>query len=192
MDTETDNKKTILIVDDIPDNIEVLRGTLFPQYRIKAATSGAKALAIASGDEPPDLILLDIMMPGMDGYEVCSILKGQEKTKSIPVIFVTAKDDPIDEEKGLKIGAVDYITKPINPRIIEARIATHLALRQAMIDLERQNELLIENVRLREQVDRIMRHDLKTPLTVFLSIPSLLKQRTDLPPDVIETIGMME
>lgn len=192
MDKETDNKKTILIVDDIPDNIEVLRGILFPQYRIKAATSGAKALAIASGDEPPDLILLDVMMPGLDGYEVCTVLKGQEKTRSIPVIFVTAKDDPIDEEKGLKSGAVDYITKPINPRIIEARVATHLALRQAMTDLEHQNEVLVENVRLREQVDRIMRHDLKTPLTVFLSIPSLLKHRTDLPPDVIETIGMME
>jgi len=185
-------KKTILIVDDIPDNIEVLRGILFPRYRIKAATSGAKALAIASGDEPPDLILLDIMMPGLDGYEVCTILKNQEKTRSIPVIFVTAKDDPIDEEKGFKSGAVDYITKPINPRIIEARVATHLTLRQAMIDLERQNEVLVENVRLREQVDRIMRHDLKTPLTVFMSIPSLLKLRDDLPPDVVESLDMME
>lgn len=192
MDKEADSKKTILIVDDIPDNIEVLRGILFPQYRIKAATSGAKALAIASGDEPPDLILLDIMMPGLDGYEVCSILKGQEKTRSIPVVFVTAKDDPIDEEKGLKSGAVDYITKPINPRIIEARVATHLALRQAMIDLEHQNEILVENVRLREQVDRIMRHDLKTPLTVFMSIPSLLKLRGDLPADVLESLDMME
>lgn len=192
VDKETESKKTILIVDDIPDNIEVLRGILFPKYRIKAATSGAKALAIATGDEPPDLILLDIMMPGLDGYEVCAILKNQEKTQSIPVIFVTAKDDAIDEEQGLKSGAVDYITKPINPRIIEARVATHLALRQAMIDLEHQNEILIENVRLREQVDRIMRHDLKTPLTVFLSVPSLLKLRDDLPPDVVESLGMME
>ncbi|HOY66649.1 MAG TPA: response regulator [Candidatus Ozemobacteraceae bacterium] len=187
-----ETKKTILVVDDIPDNIEVLRGILSRSYRIKVATSGAKALSIATGDDPPDLILLDIMMPGMDGYEVCAHLKAHDRTRNIPVIFVTAKDEVVDEEKGFMTGAVDYIAKPIIPRITEARVATHLALRQAMRDLERQNDILTENARLRDQVDRIMRHDLKAPLTAFIGIPSLLKTRSDLPPDVLEAVGMME
>ena len=185
-------KKTILIVDDVADNIQLLRSILAPCYRIKIATSGEKALALADCAEPPDLILLDVMMPGIDGYEVCRLLKTRENTKNIPVIFVTAREDAADEERGFRAGAVDYITKPVTPSIVEARVATHLALRQAVADLERQNEILTENVKLREQVERIMRHDLKTPLTAFIGIPALLKRRKDLPPDVVESVCMLE
>lgn len=189
---DSDDRKTILIVDDIVDNIQVLRGILGSRYRTKIATSGDKALALADCQEPPDLILLDVMMPGIDGYEVCRELKRRTNTRNVPVIFVTALEDAADEERGFDAGAVDYITKPVVPAIVLARVATHLALQQALKDLEKQNSVLSENVRLREQVDRIMRHDLKTPLTAFIGIPALLKNRADLPADVIDSVRMLE
>lgn len=185
-------KRTILLVDDIVDNIQLLRSILSPLYRLKIATSGEKALALSQCDDPPDLILLDVMMPGIDGYEVCRRLKQHEKTRSIPVIFVTALEDATDEERGFAVGAIDYITKPVNPAIVKARVATHLALRRALTELEMQNSILSENVRLREQVERIMRHDLKSPLTAFIGIPTLLKLRKDLPEDVLESVSMLE
>ncbi len=188
----SENKPVILVVDDTPANIQILQEILTPSYKVKVATNGEKALRLAKGDDPPDLILLDIMMPGMDGYEVCRILKSEENTRKIPVIFVTAKEETVDEQQGFDVGAVDYITKPVNPPIVASRVAAHLALRQAMVSLEKQNELLRENERLRDQVERIMRHDLKTPLTAFIGIPGLLKRRKDLPADVLETIAMME
>ena len=120
--------KTLLIVDDSPENIDVLGGILKEDYKVKFAVSGAKALKIARGTTPPDLILLDIMMPEMDGYEVCEKLKRNALTKNIPVIFVTSKNDTTDESKGFEAGCVDYIRKPVSPALVQARIATHLAL----------------------------------------------------------------
>ncbi len=118
---------TILVVDDTPENIDVLRGLLREQYIVKAAVNGKAALAITSKDPKPDLILLDVMMPEMDGYEVCRHLKDDPLTAAIPVIFVTAKSEVEDEQKGFSLGAVDYITKPISPPIVLARVKTHLA-----------------------------------------------------------------
>lgn len=131
----TPNRKPIvLIVDDTPMNIEVLSKTLGKGYEVRVATRGEKALEIARSKVPPDLILLDIMMPGMDGYEVCVQLKGDSVTAHIPVIFVTAKSDVEDETKGFALGAVDYITKPFHLPIVQARIQTHLRLsRQARL-----------------------------------------------------------
>ena len=117
---DSDDRKTILIVDDIVDNIQVLRGILGSRYRTKIATSGDKALALADCQEPPDLILLDVMMPGIDGYEVCRELKRRTNTRNVPVIFVTALEDAADEERGFDAGAVDYITKPVVPAIVLA------------------------------------------------------------------------
>ncbi|USD32269.1 MULTISPECIES: response regulator [Vibrio] len=128
MVSEALDKPTILVVDDIPDNIHTLSGILSDEFKIKAATSGAKALKIANSSPRPHLILLDIMMPEMDGYEVCSILKSNPLTCDIPVIFVTAKAEVMDEQKGFEIGAVDYITKPVSPPIVKARVKTHIAL----------------------------------------------------------------
>ncbi|MDT8396980.1 MAG: response regulator, partial [bacterium] len=121
-------KQTILVVDDIPDNIDVLRGILHPEYRVKAALSGEHALWIAASNDPPDLILLDIMMPKMDGYEVCRRLKANSGTVKIPVIFVTARDQVMEEAKGFTLGAVDYITKPVSSAVVLARVRTQLAL----------------------------------------------------------------
>lgn len=126
-----DKRPRILVVDDTSDNIEILVGILKKDYQILAATSGEIALSIIEKQPLPDLILLDIMMPEMNGYQVLRKLKNSEKTKKIPVIFVTAMTEIKDETKGLMMGAVDYITKPIQPDIVKARVRTHLHLLEA-------------------------------------------------------------
>lgn len=122
-------KPTLLIVDDAPENLHLLRAILEKEYRIKAAIDGAKAIELACNPEdPPDLILLDVMMPGMHGYDVCRALKANETAKKIPVIFVTALNDIADESQAFDVGAVDFITKPVSAPVVRARVATHLAL----------------------------------------------------------------
>jgi DNA-binding response OmpR family regulator len=160
-------KSTVLIVDDVPTNIEILAGALKDEYAIKVAISGRKAIEIADSFQV-DLILLDIMMPVMDGFETCRQLKANPKTAGIPVIFLSAKDAVDDVVGGLRLGAVDYVSKPADPTILKARIATHLTLAAATADLKRQNDLLVENAHLREDVERMTRHDLKSPLAVAL------------------------
>ncbi len=123
-----EERATILVVDDTAENIDVLRGVLRRMYRVKVATNGERAIEMASSATPPDLILLDVMMPGMDGYEVCTILKSDPKTARIPIIFVTAMSDADDEVKGFDLGAVDYITKPVKPAVVRTRVNTHLML----------------------------------------------------------------
>ena len=118
---------TVLVVDDTPDNLTLVSALLKRDYRVRVAINGEKALTIAFSDMPPDLILLDVMMPGMDGYEVCERLRSDPRTVHIPIIFLTAKSEMEDERKGLGLGASDYITKPISPPILEARVKTHLA-----------------------------------------------------------------
>ncbi|TCK09115.1 response regulator [Marinobacterium mangrovicola] len=120
--------KTVLIVDDTATNVSLLNAILKPQFKTKIATSGAKALSLARAKPGPDLILLDIMMPEIDGYEVCKTLKSSAATRDIPIIFVTALGEVKDETKGLNLGAVDYITKPFSPPVVLARVRTHLDL----------------------------------------------------------------
>lgn len=143
---EEKKKNTILIVDDTPDNITLLCALLGDEYRNRVSTNGQKALQIAATDPQPDLILLDIMMPEMDGYEVCAQLKASPKTRDIPVIFLTAKTQEGDETKGFELGAVDYITKPIVPAILLARVHTQLSLEDARHSLALQNEHLEHEV----------------------------------------------
>src|SRR5574343_134572 len=137
---------TILIVDDTPENLSVLGELLQPSFRVRAANSGRRALQIAMADPTPDLILLDVMMPEMDGYQVLSELKASSVTRDIPVIFVTAMDATADEEHGLELGAVDYITKPIRPSIVLARVRTQLELKAARDILSDQNAFLESEV----------------------------------------------
>jgi adenylate cyclase len=125
------DKQTILVVDDTLANIEVAHNTLKDTYIVKVATSGTRALDLAKAVPQPDLILLDVMMPGMDGYEVCSRLKSDPSTSGIPIIFLTGKTEAEDETKGLELGAIDYIHKPFVPLVVQARVRTHLALREA-------------------------------------------------------------
>lgn len=120
----------LLLVDDEPTNLQVLRNILQDDYRLQFARNGQKALELAE-QERPDLILLDVMMPGMTGLEVCRILKQQPQTSKIPVIFVTALSDADDEATGFEAGAVDYISKPVSPAVVKARVKTHLSLVRA-------------------------------------------------------------
>lgn len=145
---------TILLVDDTPQNLTVLGELLQPIYRIKAANAGERALRIANMAPAPDLILLDVMMPGMDGYEVLRQLRGNPTTHHIPVIFITAMDGSANEEFGLSLGAVDYITKPIVPAIVLARVRAQLELKAARDVLARDNAWLEEEVarRMREKL----------------------------------------
>jgi PleD family two-component response regulator len=123
-------RATLLVVDDMPEDLALMSSLLMDDYKVKVANGGEKALKIAVSDSPPDLILLDIMMPGMDGYEVCRRLKENKETKEIPVIFITAKSDIEGEAQGFDLGAVDYITKPFVHQIVLARVRTHLQLKR--------------------------------------------------------------
>ena len=128
------NRRLVLIVDDTPTNVAVVSGVLKDSFRTKVATNGEKALAIAAAAEKPDLILLDVMMPGMDGYEVCRRLKDIPGTRDIPIIFLTGKTDEADEEKGFDVGGVDYIHKPFSAPIVLARVRNQLALQEALAE----------------------------------------------------------
>ena len=138
-------QKLVLVVDDIPTNITIISGVLKNSFRIQVATNGKKALAMARAPDKPDLILLDVVMPGMDGYEVCRHLKATPATREIPVIFLTGVTDAANEEKGFEVGAVDYIHKPFSPPLILARVKNQLALqsalRQAREDRDQAEEL---------------------------------------------------
>jgi putative two-component system response regulator len=152
MDTPTattEERQTVLVVDDTPANLVLMNDLLQGHYTVKVASSGARALKIARGDKAPDLILLDIMMPEMDGYEVCRQLKVEAATSAIPIIFLTARTDKHDEEMGLELGAVDYITKPISPAIVLSRIKTHLVLKGSADFLRSKNDYLEQEVQRR-------------------------------------------
>jgi signal transduction histidine kinase len=201
------DRPAILIVDDTPTNIQLLAEVLHASYRLKVATTGATALGIASNPESrPDLILLDIMMPGMDGYEVCRRLKQDPATQGIPVIFVTAKDEVVDEELGLRLGAADYLTKPIKVGILSQRIGNLLEREQLRKEVETQRDLLEARVAERtlalsiakeaaEAANRAksvflanMSHELRTPMNGILGMTELLRRRiTD--PKALDQLG---
>jgi putative two-component system response regulator len=145
MDSITE-KATILVIDDTPDNLSLVSALLKDIYKVKVANHGDKGFKIAASENPPDLILLDVMMPDIDGYQVCRQLKANAATRDIPVIFLTAKTEEDEEQKGLELGAVDYITKPISPSIVLARIKTQLQLKAAADFLKDKAAYLEEEV----------------------------------------------
>ena len=162
---------TVLVVDDLPDNLALMGELLSPRYRVRVATTGERALTLARSTPAPDLILLDITMPGLDGYEVCAQLKQDPLTHDIPVIFLTARNDVTDEARGLELGAVDYITKPISPAIVLARVNTHLALK-ASVDLLRN-----QNTSLEQEVARRTREVVAIQEVTILALASLAETR---------------
>lgn len=181
-------KPRLLIVDDQPRNIHVIAEALRDAHDISVATTGAKALELAAS-QPVDLIILDVVMPDLNGFEVCRRLKANPVTSEIPVIFVTAPEEMEEETQGFSVGGVDYITKPVRPPVVRARVRTHLELKQSRDllnqqarELAKQNEILQENVRLKDDVERISRHDLKTPLNSIISLSHLLREEQSLAP----------
>jgi len=158
---------TILIVDDIPENVKILYSFLNDAgFKVLVATEGKRAIQTAEHVQP-DLILLDVMMPEMDGFEVCHILKSKDNTRAIPIIFLTALTDTVDKVKGFSLGAVDYITKPLHYEEVLARVNTHLSLRHL------QQELLQRNLEL-DAFARTVAHDLKNPLSAIVGLADLV------------------
>lgn len=184
-------RATVLIVDDVPDNLTLASGLLREHYITKLATRGDKALQLCQ-TTPPDLVLLDIMMPEMDGFEVCRRLKADPATAYIPVIFLTALDDVQKTVQGLGLGAVDYVTKPMEPEILKARVATALRIAQAQEDLRAQYDLAIQHARLQEEVERITRHDLKNPLAAIIGMATNLLTHGSLDADAGQQIKAIE
>jgi len=165
----------ILVVDDVADNIDVLVGLLQDEYKVRAAKSGESVLKMLSTNSKlPDLILLDVMMPEMDGFEVCRRLKSNPRTASIPVIFLTAVDDATNVVQGFELGAVDYVTKPANPTVLKVRVRNHLTRSKAFSELQKQNQVMAENLHLREEVDRMTAHDLKNPIGGIINFTEML------------------
>lgn len=168
-------KAVILIVDDVPTNVQALALLLQEEYALKVATSGIRALELAGQDPIPDLILLDVQMPEMNGYDVLKLLKENRATAQIPIIFVTGKDTVEDEEYGLELGAMDYITKPIRPSIVKARVKTHITLKQqhdSLLEMATHDQLTglynrhyLSDV-LDKKVSQIKRHS--EPLSVII------------------------
>ncbi len=171
-----DKKQNILIVDDEPGNLQLMGQILREDYDVSFAINGEKALELVEKISP-DLILLDVMMPKINGYEVCQQLQENQKTKKIPVIFVTTKDQEEDETKGLELGAVDYISKPVSASIVKARVKNHLELKQAREEVERQNERLKVLLQMREDMGNMIVHDMRTPLSSILGYTQLLSMR---------------
>ncbi|MBL8466698.1 response regulator [Methyloversatilis discipulorum] len=152
----TATQKTLLLVDDTPENLTVLGEILMPHYRVRVASSGARALAAATSEPRPDLVLLDVMMPEMDGYEVIRRLHEDPRTRDLPVIFVTALDSTEDEARGLELGAVDYITKPVRPAIVLARVRGQLELKEARDRMRDQNAWLEAEIARRMRQNQVV------------------------------------
>jgi putative two-component system response regulator len=162
---------TVLVVDDAPENLMALSQALADQYHVKAAKDGQGALLIAAGIPAPDLIVLDIEMPGLDGFEVCRRLKADPATAGIPVIFLTAKNEIEDEQRGFELGAIDYIFKPISPPVVRARVKTHLQLKASADFLKNQNQFLEQEVMRRTQEVRAIQD------VAVLAVASLAETR---------------
>lgn len=165
------DKPTVLVVDDTPDNLSLMNLLLKDLYSVRIANSGERGLKLAATGSPPDLILLDIMMPGMDGYEVCQRLKADPKMRHIPVIFLTAKSEVEDEKRGLELGAADYITKPISPPLVLARVKTHLAMKASADFLRDKNDYL------ESEVDKRTREVAAIQDVTILAMASLAETR---------------
>lgn len=188
---------SILVVDDVPENIKVVSEVIRHDYQVRAATSGEKALKMCLSKNPPDMILLDIMMPEMDGLTVCKRLKSHPLTQHITIIFISAMDQTDDVVRGLELGAVDYITKPINPKILAARVKNHVKITRATKTLREQVDLMVDYAQLRSDFDRVVQKDMKKPLQsiqdnlvkldVYYDEPRLVKETTQKLKEVCST-----
>jgi hypothetical protein len=167
---------TILVVDDLPDNLQLLSNLFKDEYRVRVAHDGEKALMICQSDDPPDLVLLDIMMPGMDGFEVASRMREHPTSQTTPVIFVTAMTNGDARLKGLQLGAVDFINKPIDPDILKPRVQNFMRYVQLHKQLQADYDGMLEMARLHENVELIMRHDMKGPLAGVVGLLQSLEK----------------
>ena len=185
-------RSSVLVIDDSPIDISVLAEALRVEHQVLCATSPEAAFDLLHAGAKPDLVVLDVVMPGRDGLALCRQLKADAVTAAVPIIFVTSKGGAEDEEAGFQAGGVDYVAKPINPHLLRARVRTHIELRRAREDLEKQNEELKDTARLREEVEHISRHDLKNPLMVMMNIPGILKRQVNISEDQKKWLSLIE
>jgi signal transduction histidine kinase len=177
----------LLIVDDVPANLQLLAGIFKRQnYKVRPAPSGELALR-AAREQTPDLILLDINMPVMSGYEVCEQLKADETLKSVPIIFISALNDVLDKVRAFDVGGADYVTKPFHAEEVVSRVRTHLALRRQERQLQESLARLKELERLRDNLVHMIVHDMRSPLTAILSSLEMLQVKPPLDPGTMDT-----
>jgi two-component system, sensor histidine kinase and response regulator len=167
---EKAERLTVLIVDDTPDNLMLLSQLLKSDYNVRLASSGAKALEICGSDDPPDLVLLDVMMPEMDGFEVAKRMREHPNSESTPVIFVTALTTADARAQGMELGAVDFITKPVDPALLKPRVRNFMRYVQLRKSMQADFDQMVETAHLREQVEHITRHDIKGPLAGVMGL----------------------
>lgn len=183
---------TILVVDDTPDNLHLLSQLFKNEYRVKIAHNGEKALSICRSDAPPDLVMLDIMMPGMDGFEVARQLRGHPSSEHIPIIFVTAMTDETARLKGMELGAVDFVTKPIDPVALKLRVQNFMRYIELHCQLQADYDSMMESARLKEDVENITRHDMKGPLAGIIGLLQGLGDAGNLSEEQREQLSMAE
>jgi two-component system sensor histidine kinase/response regulator len=190
--TRSSERQTILIVDDTPDMLLVLANLFQNEYRVRIARNGERALEICASDDPPDLILLDIMMPEMDGFEVLRHLRETSSGDPIPVIFVTAMATPGAQLEGLELGAVDFVTKPVDPEVLKARVRNFLRYVEQNQRLQTEVDDMLETARLRHHVEQIVRHDIKGPLAGIIGLVQGLRDDASLSPFQAEQLKAVE
>lgn len=185
-------KPTILVVDDTPDNLTLLAHIFKDDYKVKIAHRGDKALHICHSDNPPDLVLLDIMMPEMDGFEVAQLLRGHPSSEHIPIIFVTALTDDDSRQKALELGAVDFVTKPVDPNGLQIKVRNFMRYIELHRALQTDYDNMMQMERLKSDVDQITRHDMKAPLSGVIGLAQSLVDASNLTVDQREQIQMIE
>lgn len=185
-------RPTLLVVDDMPDNLSLISGLFMPDYRVRVAQDGSTALSLCTSDDPPDLLLLDVMMPNMDGFELASQLRSHPRASQIPLIFITAMTDPQAQQRGLELGAVDFVHKPIDPQSLRARVGNLLRHVERHCQVQADYDDQLELARLREDVEQITRHDLKAPLSGILGLARGLLDGGNLLPGQERMLGLLE
>jgi two-component system sensor histidine kinase/response regulator len=182
-----DKRPTLLVVDDVPDNLTLIAGLFMQDYRVRVAQDGRTALAICTSNSPPDLLLLDVMMPNMDGFELAQHLRCHPQASKIPLVFITAVSDPSAQIRALELGAVNFVSKPIDPDVLRLRVVNLLRHVEVRKNLQADYDNMLELARLREEVAHISRHDLKAPLCGMLGLTqgllgggNLLARQTDM------------
>jgi two-component system sensor histidine kinase/response regulator len=185
-------RPTILVVDDTPDNLNLLSHLFKEEYRVRIAHNGEKALSICQSDTPPDLVLLDVMMPGMDGFEVAASMRGHPSSEQIPVIFVTALTDETSRVKGMELGAVDFVTKPIDPDALRLKVRNFMRYVELHRQLQADYDEMLETAKLKEDVEHITRHDMKGPLAGVIGLIQGLADAANLTADQREQLRIAE
>ena len=185
-------RPTILVVDDTPDNLHLLSSLFNNEYRVLVARNGESALDICTSDNPPDLVLLDIVMLGMDGFEVAKKMREHPNSEHIPLIFVTSMTDNGTRLKGMELGAVDFVTKPIDPAVLIPRVRNFMRYVELHRHLQSDYDTMLENAHLREDVEHITRHDLKGPLSGVISVVQAMIDEGSLNRRQIEQLRMAE